>query len=466
MLPVIAIVGRPNVGKSTLFNCLTRSREALVADQPGMTRDRKYGMARVGDRPFLVVDTGGVGEEGDEFSRAIDRQTMAAVEEADLVLFLVDAKAGVTAADEAIAGRLRQLDKPVLLVVNKCDGQDPQLACAEFHALGMGTPLAISAAHNRGIHALGEALLARLPGPQAEEGEGLAGQEGIRLAILGRPNVGKSTLVNRLLGEERQITSDRAGTTRDSIAIPLHREGQRYLLIDTAGIRRRSRVPEGLEKLSVIKALRSIDAAEVVVLVLDAREGITDQDLRLLGHVLERGRALVIAVNKWDGLDREQREAVRRELQRRLVFVEFAEVVFISALHGTGIGELMDAVQRAWASARVELSTSRLNEILEALLRRQPPPMVKGRRVKLRYAHPGGSNPPTIVIHGNQVDALPASYRRYLSNGFRKALGGLPGTPLVIEFRTGENPFAGRRNPLTERQRKRRRRLMRHVKRR
>ncbi len=466
MLPVIAIVGRPNVGKSTLFNCLTRSREALVADQPGMTRDRKYGLARTGERPFLVVDTGGVGEQEDEFSRIIDRQAMAAVEEADLVLFLVDAQAGLTAADEAIAQRLRQLDKPVLLVVNKCDGQDVQLACSEFHALGLGEPLAISAAHNHGIRSLSEALLARLPAPAEQPPDTLPEEAGIRLAVLGRPNVGKSTLINRLLGEERQITSDQAGTTRDSVSIPLQREGRSYLLIDTAGIRRRARVPEGLEKLSVIKALQSIDAAEVVILVLDAREGITDQDLRLLGHILERGRALVIAVNKWDGLDREQKEAVRRELERRLVFVDFAEVHFISALHGSGLGRLMDAVQRAWESARAELATAQLNEILERLLRRQPPPMVKGRRIKLRYAHPGGSNPPTIVIHGNQVEALPASYRRYLVNGFRRALGGLPGTPLVIELRSGQNPFAGRRNRLTERQRRRRKRLLRHVKRR
>ncbi len=466
MLPVIAIVGRPNVGKSTLFNCLTRSREALVADQPGLTRDRKYGLARTGEHPFLVVDTGGVGEQGDEFSRSIDRQAMAAVEEADLVLFLVDARAGLAAADEAIASRLRRLGKPVLLVVNKCDGQDAQLACSEFHALGLGEPHAISAAHNRGIRSLSEALLARLPAPAEEHPADVPEGSGIRLAVLGRPNVGKSTLINRLLGEERQITSDRAGTTRDSVTIPLQREGRSYLLIDTAGIRRRSRVPEGLEKLSVIKALQSIDAAEVVILMLDAREGVTEQDLRLLGHILERGRALVIAVNKWDGLDREQKEAVRRELERRLVFVDFAEVHFISALHGSGLGKLMDAVQRAWKSARVELATAQLNEILELLLRRQPPPMVKGRRIKLRYAHPGGSNPPTIVIHGNQVEALPASYRRYLANGFRRALGGLSGTPLVIELRSGQNPFAGRRNRLTERQRRRRKRLLRHVKRR
>ncbi len=461
-LPVIALVGRPNVGKSTLFNVLTRSRHALVADEPGLTRDRQYGRAQLGNRPCLVVDTGGLSNEQEGVEPLVVRQVLIAVEEADAVLFLVDARDGLTAADEDIAKRLRRSGKRIHLVVNKTDGLDPAAASAEFHLLGLGALWPISAAHKRGIQNLIDGVRAHLP-PLPDEPDA-ADRDELRIAIIGRPNVGKSTLVNRILGEERVLAYDRPGTTRDSIFVPFQRAGKSYTLIDTAGVRRRARVTATTEKFSVIKALQAMESANVVVMVLDAREGITDQDAHLLGHVLEAGRALVIAVNKWDGLEAAQRRRVREEFERRIGFIDFSPVHFISALHGSGVGALFSAIDRAWESASRKLATSSLTRILQDAVEAHPPPIVRGRRIKLRYAHQGGQNPPVIVIHGTQTEAVPDSYRRYLAKSFRKAFR-LEGTPISIEFRTGTNPYEGNKNVLTPRQQKRRKRLIRHARR-
>ncbi|RMG33817.1 MAG: ribosome biogenesis GTPase Der [Gammaproteobacteria bacterium] len=464
MLPVIALVGRPNVGKSTLFNQLTRSRDALVADQPGLTRDRQYGIGRLGDRPYLVVDTGGISGDRDGIDALMEKQVLAAIDEADHLLFLVDARDGLTAGDELIAERLRRTGKPVALVVNKTDGLDPLAVASEFHALGLGDPRPIAAAQGRGVRSLIEGVLATLPPIQATVEEA-RDERGIQIAVVGRPNVGKSTLINRLLGEERVVAYDRPGTTRDSIFIPFETEGRRYTLIDTAGVRRRARIHEAIEKFSVIKTLQAIEQANVVLLVLDAQQGISEQDATLAGHVLDSGRALVVVINKWDGLAPEEREHVKAEMQRRLPFLGFAEWHFVSALHGSGVGHLMEAVDAAYRAAMIDLPTPELTRVLEEAVAEHQPPLVRGRRIKLRYAHQGGKNPPIIVIHGNQVDQLPATYQRYLVNRFREAFR-LRGTPLRIELRAGKNPYEGRRNKLTKRQVGKRRRLMKHVKRR
>jgi len=461
MKPVFAILGRPNVGKSTLFNRLTRSRDAIVADQPGLTRDRQYGHALIGEREVMVIDTGGLADD-DDISGLISQQAMQAALEADVCLFLVDGRKGLNAADEAIAIRLRQLGKPIQILVNKSEGLDEDAVSAEFHALGLGMPRAISATHGQGVFDALEPLLADLPADEAPEDEQ---RQGIRICVLGRPNVGKSTLVNRMLGEERVLTFDQAGTTRDSIEIPFQREGGDYVLIDTAGVRRRGRIGEAVEKFSVIKTLQALDSAHVAILVIDASEGVTDQDAGLLGMALDSGRGLVIAVNKWDGLDNYQRERVRSDLERKLRFIDFARIHFISALHGSGVGKLFGSIHRAHRSAFVEVNTARLTQILEDAVSAHPPSMVRGRRIKLRYAHLGGHNPPTIVIHGNQTASLPEGYRRYLAKTFRGALK-LEGTPVRIETRTGKNPYAGRRNTLTQRQVKRKQRLIKYVKKR
>ncbi len=475
MIPVIALVGRPNVGKSTLFNQLTRSRDALVADLPGLTRDRQYGIGRVGGFPYMVVDTGGLSGEDETMDVAMAQQTRQAIAEADLVLLMVDARSGLTALDEAIARRLRSDGVRALLVANKTDGLDIDSATAEFHALGLGPIQPIAAAHGRGVTALMHRVQEELDIQRAEpgdEGEVTAGDAealdrwpGIRVALVGRPNVGKSTLINRLLGEERVLATPIAGTTRDSIFIPFSRDGHDYTLIDTAGVRRRARVHETVEKFSVIKTLKAIEAAHVVIMVLDAQAGIADQDAHLLGMVLDAGRALVLAVNKWDGLEPETREMVRLDLERKLGFLRFARLRLVSALHGTNVGHLLEDVREAHASAFVALSTPQLSRLLESAVAEHQPPLVGHRRIKLRYAHQGGQNPPVIVIHGNQTEALPASYKRFLENFFRTHLR-LVGTPLRLEFKTGKNPFAGRRNVLTERQQRKRKRLLRHVKRR
>jgi GTP-binding protein len=460
MQPVIALVGRPNVGKSTLFNRLTRSRDALVADQPGLTRDRKFGEGKLGDKPYLVVDTGGLTGEEEGLDSLMASQSWLAVEQADIVLFLVDAHAGLLATDQQIAQQLRQQGKKVFLVVNKIDGLDPDLVTAEFHALGLGQPHPIAASQGRGVKSLMQQVLSELP-EAAEQAEQTA-PAGIKVAIIGRPNVGKSTLVNRILGEERVVAYDLPGTTRDSIYLPFERDGQDYVLIDTAGVRRRSRVKEAVEKFSVIKTLQAIEDANVVLMLLDAHEGISEQDASLLGFVLEAGRALVVAVNKWDGLERDQRDWIKHELELKLPFLGFAEVHFISALHGTNVGHLFDSIITAYASATRALSTSNLTRLLNDLVEAHPPPLVRGRRIKLRFAHQGGKNPPVIVIHGNQTGAIPDSYRRYLINGLIKNLK-LEGTPVRLEFRTGANPFAGKKNKLTPRQQQKRQRLRRFV---
>jgi len=462
MLPVIALVGRPNVGKSTLFNRLTRSRDALVADQPGLTRDRKYGIGRLGDHPYLVVDTGGLSGESEGVDALMEQQVLRAIDEADHVLFLLDAKLGCAGADQQIAARLRRTGKPVTAVVNKIDGEDPDLALSDFHRLGLGTPLPIAAVHGRGVHALMDQVFSTLSeellgaGPEEES-------KGTLVAVVGRPNVGKSTLINRLLGEERVVAFDQPGTTRDSQFIPFRHDEKDYTLIDTAGVRRRGRISEAIEKFSVIKTLQAIEQANVVILVLDAQQGLSDQDANLAGHILESGRALVVAVNKWDGLTPDARERIKEESGRRLGFLNFASWHHVSALHGSGVGHLLEAVDRAYASAVRKLSTPELTRILEQAVTEHQPPLARGRRIKLRYAHQGGRNPPIIVIHGNQTDALPATYKRFLVNKFRHTLA-LDGTPIRLEFKTGENPYEGRRNKLTPRQQRKRERLKRHVK--
>ena len=428
MLPVIALVGRPNVGKSTLFNRLTRSRDALVADRPGLTRDRQYGVGQLGDRPYLVVDTGGLSNARSGLELLMEEQALQAVREADHVLLLVDGREGLTAADQAVADQLRRYDKPITLVVNKVDGMDALLACNEFHGMGLN-PTPIAAAQGRGVGDLVDGVLGALEetGPDVETNREQTAP-GILVAVVGRPNVGKSTLINRMLGEQRVLTSDEPGATRDSIFVPFERAGVQYTLIDTAGVRRRARVTDVVEKFSVIKTLQAIERTQVVILALDARQGIGEQDARLTGLVLDSGRALVLAVNKWDGLTETQRQTVRRDLERKLSFLDLAAPRFISALHGSGVGELFAEVQQAHAAASKKHSTPQLNKILENAVQAHPPPLAHGRRIKLRYAHQGGQNPPVIVIHGNQTSALPATYRRYLANSFRTALG-LVGRP-------------------------------------
>ena len=462
MLPVIVLVGRPNVGKSTLFNRLTKSRDALVADQPGLTRDRQYGVGQLGSSPYILVDTGGISGIGGGVEALMERQVQSAIDEADHILFLLDAKEGLGGDDESIAEQLRRVGKPVTLVVNKSEGFEPGMAQVEFHALGLGDPLPIAAVHGHGVRSLIEHVLEDLPASGIVEADK---ERGTLIAVVGRPNVGKSTLVNRLLGEERVITFDQPGTTRDSIFIPYTHEDRPYTLIDTAGMRRRARVNEAFEKFSVIKTLQAIEQAHVILLVLDARHGISEQDASIAGHILESGRALVIVVNKWDGLEQEQRDHVKEELPRKLPFLDFATRSFVSALHGSGVGKLYEAVDEAYASARRDLSTPELTRILEFAVQEHQPPQIRGRHIKLRYAHQGGRNPPIIVIHGNQTDAVPAPYKRYLINRFRKALD-LKGTPVRLEFRSSDNPYKDKKNKLTERQLRKKQRLKKFVKRR
>jgi len=462
MLPVITLVGRPNVGKSTLFNRLTRSRDALVADQPGLTRDRQYGVGEIGDRPYVVVDTGGISDDREGVEVLMDQQVHLAIDEADHLFYMVDAREGMAGADEQIAAELRKTGKPVTIVANKSEGLDRDVAGVEFFSLGMGQPVPVSAAHGGGVKPLMNQVLKQFP--PADEKRDSAHDRGVQIAVVGRPNVGKSTLINRLLGEERLVAFDKPGTTRDSIFVPFEHQGRQYTLIDTAGVRRRARISEAIEKFSVIKTLQAMAAANVVLLVLDAHQGVSEQDATLAGHVLESGRALVVVINKWDGLQSEQRDQVKSELERKLPFLEFAEVLFISALHGTGVGLLMQAADAAFKAAVRDLKTSDLTRILEQAVIEHQPPMVRGRRIKLRYAHQGGRNPPLIVIHGNQADATPATYQRYLMNRFRKVFK-LWGTPVRIEFRTGANPFKDKRNKLTERQVRKRQRLMKFAKR-
>ena len=486
MISTFALVGRPNVGKSTLFNRLTHSRDALVADLPGLTRDRKYGKASYAGTNFIVIDTGGISGEEEGIDVEMAGQSLLAIDEADEILFLVDARAGLTPADQHIADILRRKNISVHLLVNKIDGIQEEVGTSEFHGLGFGDPHPISASHGRGINVLLQKLLpAPEPEPIAEEDEFYFDEpteqseseaeleseqeqsedtdQAIRIAVVGRPNVGKSTLVNRMLGEERVIVFDMPGTTRDSIYIDYEREGKKYTLIDTAGVRRRKNVKETVEKFSIVKTLNAINDSQVVILLFDGQEGLVDQDLHLLGYAIESGRALVVAINKWDGLQDSEREWIKSQLDRRLRFVDYADIHYISALHGSGVGKLYDSIERAYQSATESLSTNRLTRILEDALSDHPPPLVRGRRMKMRYAHAGGKNPPSIIIHGNSLSDVPNHYVRYLQKTFRKALD-LHGTPLKIEFRGGENPFAGKKNVLTARQISKKRRLMKHVK--
>ena len=464
MLPLVALVGRPNVGKSTLFNALTRTRDALVHDAPGVTRDRNYGVCRLDEtRPFVLVDTGGIAGNEEGLAGATARQSRAAAEEADLVLFVVDGREGASALDDEILAWLRKVSTPVYLVVNKVDGIDAQQARNDFARYGFKDVFGVSSAHRQGLDELLAKVLAALP----EDGDAQVldnDPERVRIAFVGRPNVGKSTLVNRILGEERMIASDVPGTTRDSIAVDLERDGRKYRLVDTAGIRRKSKVDEAVEKFSIVKTLQAIEQCQVAVIMLDATEGVTEQDASVLGAVLDAGRALVIAVNKWDGQSDYQRQQTESLLARKLSFVDWAEAVRISALHGSGLRELFKAVHRAHSSATRQFSTAEVTRALETAIESHPPPVQRGHAAKLRFAHPGGENPPTFVVHGNRLRTLPETYRRYLENFFRKRFK-LVGTPVRFVFKEGDNPYKDKKNVLTERQVAKKRRLLRHVKR-
>lgn len=459
MTPVIALVGRPNVGKSTLFNQLTRSRDALVADFAGLTRDRQYGDGQAGDHHFIVIDTGGITGMEEGIDLQMSRQSLQAIDEADVTLLMVDAREGLVPGDVQLVEYLRKNAKPFCLVVNKTDGLDPDVATADFHRLGCDRVYAIAASHGRGVRSMIEEVLEPFP-PQVED-ETDDSEAGIKICVAGRPNVGKSTLVNRMLGEERVVVFDHPGTTRDSVYIPFERRGRKYTLIDTAGIRKRGKTRETIEKFSVVKSLQAIRDADVVILLLNAREGIVEHDLHLLGYVLESGRALVIALNKWDGMDEFAKDEIKKAIQRRLVFIDFAKIHFISALHGTGVGDLYASVEKAYASASKQLTTNQLTQMLERITGAHAPPTVNNRRIKLRYAHPGGSKPPLIVIHGKQTDKLPDHYVRYLEKSFRKFLG-LEGTPIRIELVSDDNPFVRGEEELSEREVARKRRLKRN----
>ncbi|HEY2418026.1 MAG TPA: ribosome biogenesis GTPase Der [Steroidobacteraceae bacterium] len=436
MLPIVAIVGRPNVGKSTLFNALTRTHAAIVADVPGVTRDRQYGYSRIGSTPCVLIDTGGLIEHPKGLDAQMRIQTEKAVAEADRIILVADARAGLTAQDQFIARELRRTGKHVVLALNKAEGLESDLIAADFHTLGLGAPLAIAAGHGQGLLELIDEALVGLE-PQTPEPEEPGA---IRVAVIGRPNVGKSTLVNRLIGEERVIASELPGTTRDSILVPFERDGREFLLIDTAGVRRRARVEDAVERASVAKTLQAIAEAHVVIMMLDAHDTVGEQDASVLGQALERGRVLLIAINKWDGIPSEQREEIRRQLSLKLDFVPFAPLHFISARHGTGVGELARDAIRGYDAAMRAMPTPALTRTLERALEAHQPPLVRGRRIKLRYAHQGGRNPPRIVIHGNQTTSVPEAYRRYLANVYREAFD-LFATPVAIEFRTDANPY-------------------------
>lgn len=446
-IPTLVLVGRPNVGKSTLFNRLTKTRDALVANIPGLTRDRRYARGKVGGRPYFVVDTAGFDPSAKEgLTAEMVHQAELAIREADLVLFVVDGRAGRTPHDEAIAERLRSMGVPVRVVVNKSEGLDRALVSADFYALGFGVPLPISASHGDGVREMIHEVLAPFPKPArqddllADGAEASEGKAGIRVAVLGRPNVGKSTLINALIGEERLIAFDMPGTTRDAIDVPFDYGRRHYTLVDTAGVRKKGRVTEVIEKFSVIKAMQAVESANVVVLTIDAVQGVGEQDAHLGGFILERGRALVIAVTKWDAADALQRQNVKAQLTHRLAFLSFAPVVFVSAKTGQGLAALMKAVDSVYAAAMRKLPTPQLTRVLQELVRRQPPPRHGLFRPKPRYAHQGGNNPPIIVIHGNALEHLPSSYLRYLERGFAEAFE-LKGTPVRLELRTSHNPY-------------------------
>ncbi|MCB5195904.1 ribosome biogenesis GTPase Der [Deefgea salmonis] len=442
MKPTIALVGRPNVGKSTLFNRLTKTRDALVADQPGLTRDRHYGHGKVGEKPYLVIDTGGfepVIDEGIMFEMA--KQTLQAIDEADAIIFIVDGRNGLTPQDKMIANRLRQGDRPVWVAVNKIEGMNSAVMTAEFHEFGLGDPVAISASHGEGVRHLINEILEGFPDPEPEEE-----QTHPKFAIVGRPNVGKSTLVNAILGEERVIAFDAPGTTRDSVAIDFERNGANYTVIDTAGVRRRGKVTDMIEKFSVIKTMQAIEDCNVVILVLDATQDVSDQDGKIAGFVLESGRALVVAINKWDSANLEQREIIKRDMARKLAFLDFAKYHYISALQGSGVGDLFGSINQAYDAAMIKIPTPKLTRALQLAMERQQPPLAGKIRPKMRYAHQGGSNPPVVIIHGNALEAVHASYWRYLEHFFIKTFK-LQGTPLRVQFKKTDNPFEGKEAP-------------------
>lgn len=449
MIPVIALVGRPNVGKSTLFNRLTRSREALVADYPGLTRDRKYGEGNIDNRRFILIDTGGISGEEEGIDSMMAGQSLLAIQEADIVLFIVDSRAGLNPADYLIAKHLRVNNKKTYLVANKIDGMDPDIALAPFYELGLGEVYPTTASHGRGVKSMMEDVLADVPELPEDYQPEVA--TGIKIAVVGRPNVGKSTLVNRLLGEERVVVYDEPGTTRDSVYINYTRFDKPYTIIDTAGVRRRKNIDLMVEKFSIVKTMQAISDANVVILVMDASEGVVEQDLHLMGTTIEAGRALVIALNKWDGLEDAHKQYVKNEIERRLRFVDFATIHFISALHGTGVGNLYKSIELAFQSATDKFGTNYLTRILQDAVREHQPPMIQGRRIKLRYAHSGGHNPPIIVIHGNQTNDVPGHYVKYLEKTFRRVLD-LHGTPVKIEFRNNDNPYSEKKKTMTRRQ--------------
>ncbi len=462
MIPVFALVGRPNVGKSTLFNRLTKTRDALVANYPGLTRDRKYGEGSMLGKRFMLIDTGGITGTEEGIDSIMAEQSMLAIQEADAVMLIVDSKVGLTPLDSHLAEYLREKECVVYLVANKIDGVNPDIASAEFFELGLKNIYPTTATHGRGVKNLMESVLESFPESNQKD-EDVRQEKGIKIAIVGRPNVGKSTLVNRILGEDRVIVFDEPGTTRDSVYIEYQREDTKYTLIDTAGIRKRKNVSLTVEKFSIVKTLQSIDDANVVVFLIDAQEGLVDQDMHLMGTIVDAGRALVIAINKWDGLNDYSKDRVKVQLDRRLHFVKFADLHYISALYGTGVGNLYKSIESSYASAIDKLSTNKLTLILQDAVIHHQPPLVRGRRIKLRYAHAGGKNPPIIVIHGNQLDEIPSHYSRYLEKTFCRALD-LHGTPVKIEYRSSENPYEGKKNKLTNRQISKKRRLMKYVK--
>ncbi len=443
MKPVIALVGRPNVGKSTLFNRLTGSRDAIVADFAGLTRDRHYGNGRLGRREFIVIDTGGFEPDAaDGIYREMAKQTRQAVAESDVVVFVVDARAGLSAQDHEIAQYLRRLGKPTVLVANKAEGMVQGMQLVEFFELGLGEVLPVSGAHGQGVRAMLETALERIPGlPPEDEDDDRSAETGvIRLAVAGRPNVGKSTLINAWLGEERLVAFDLPGTTRDAISVPFERSGQKFELIDTAGIRRKGKVFEAIEKFSVVKTLQAIENAHVVLLLLDATQGVTDQDAHIAGYILESGRAVVLAINKWDAVDAYQRTQIERQVETRLAFLKFAPLHLISATKRQGLGPVWKSIAQVYAAAMRKMPTPVLTRLLQESVAFQAPTRSGMFRPKMRYAHQGGMNPPVIVIHGNSLEHVPDAYRRFLEGRFRKAFD-LVGTPLRIEFKTSSNPF-------------------------
>ncbi len=463
MKSVIAIVGCPNVGKSTLFNFLTRSRNALVVDRPGVTRDRQYGFGSYQGREFILIDTGGLGrndKDSENIANLISDQSLRAIEEADVLIWLVDGRYSLTSEDEHLAKVLRPMCEHIFLTANKIEGLNMDIVLSDLYRLGFDNLYAISAKRGNGVSHLMDEVIQHLP---AKSEDKIQIEHGLRIAVLGRPNVGKSTLTNRILGEERVLTFNQPGTTRDSIAIPFERNGKPYTLIDTAGIRRRSKIIDTIEKFSILKSLQAIDSTQIVVLVLDAQEAITEQDATLLGLIADSGKALIIAVNKWDGLGVSHKDIIKAQLDRKLGFLDYACIHFISALHGSGVGKLFVSVNKISKSLSIKPAASKLTTILQQAIEAHPPPMVRGRRIKLRYAHLGGHDPIRIIVHGNQTERVPESFRRYLANQMRKQLK-LVGTPVLIEFKQGENPYKNRKNVLTNRQIEKRRRLMRHVK--